>query len=290
MTLLLKCPSLDISDNPFFQTISLLYKFLMRKMLVMKKFFLFFLLLLSLDAVVRRDDVADELYIEFGLEPEFMCVGLIKGEKSTGTGTLIDPYTVLTAAHVVDENPGITFHLFNPEAKEMVRVEGTPQIHEEYILIESEKGGVFQVHNDIALIHLQSPIYFVEPAKLDYRAKAPPFNFISAGYGGTRRDSLTPFFYDLKKRGYTSSIYLFHSTEYFDDFYISGFSKENPTSRLNGFSVYGDSGSGAFFAHNRKYYLFAVLSLYVHEKDYDFNYFTPIGPYKEWIEKNRWLH
>lgn len=254
----------------------------------MKKLVLLLSLILSLHAVVRRDDIADELYIEFGLEPEFRCVGLIKGENARGTGVLIDPYTVLTAAHVLDDNPNIMFLLFNPETSEMVTIEGTSKIHENYVLIPGETGGISEIHNDIGLIHLATPVYFVEPAKLDYRTIVPPFNFISAGYGGTRRDSLSPFFYDLKKRGYTSTIFVMNEYDKYDNFYISAFSEDSPVARLEGFSVYGDSGSGAFYPHNRKYYLFAVLSLYVRFKDFDFNYFTPIGPHQEWIEKNQW--
>ncbi len=255
----------------------------------MKKLAILLSLILSLHSVVRRDDTADELYIEFAKEPEFMCVGLIKGDKCTGTGTLIDPYTVLTAAHVVNDNPGITFLIFNPESRAMVTIEGTTQIHEDFVMIETENGDVSEIHNDIALIHLASPVYFVTPAKLDYRVKVPPFSFISAGYGGTRTDSLTPFFYDLKKRGYTSTVYLLASYNNSDVFYISGFSPDhtNKSSRLEGFAVFGDSGSGAFYSHNRTHYLFGVLSLYVHVNSFDFNYFVPIAPYEKWIESNR---
>jgi hypothetical protein len=259
----------------------------------MKKLALILSLILSLHSVVRRDDIPDELYIEFGQEPEFMCVGLVKGDKSRGTGTLIDPYTVLTAAHVVSGNEEIAFLIFNPESQSIVTIEGTAQIHENFVMVETESGGITEIHNDIALIHLATPIYFVTPAKLNYKIIIPPFNFISAGFGGTRTDSLTPFFYDLKKRGYESTVYLFNPYNNSDEFYITGFSTDHPDElhRLGGFSVFGDSGSGAFYAYNRTHYLFGILSMYVHANmnpgNYDLNYFLPIAPYEDWIESNR---
>ena len=101
----------------------------------MRQLTLFFLFLLSsVHGVVRRSDVPDEAYIHFGKDQRFAAVGMIRGVVGGATGTLIDPYTVLTVAHLINLCGNVVhFSLFDPSAQKMVTVRGQVQPHEDFL-------------------------------------------------------------------------------------------------------------------------------------------------------------
>lgn len=102
----------------------------------------------SADAIVRRDDVADQEYIDFGAL--FPSVGKLERSNGgiEGSGVLIDSRWVLTAAHL---NPA------------QVDFAGTLYTSEEFITHPDWTGDVND-GNDIALMKLSSSVTGVTPS------------------------------------------------------------------------------------------------------------------------------
>ncbi len=252
---------------------------------------LLFMLVSTLQGVVRRDDIPDSEYLNFGSDPRFSCVGLINGSIGSATGTLIDPYTVLTVAHVVkSDGAEVIFNILDPSTKQMITISGKTQVHEGFIYTQSDKHLVQEIHNDIALIHLYSPIYTIQPAEIDYSVKHSAFSFISAGFGKNGPGTSGPASLDLEKRGFSNKISELLSEPWCDECYISFF--DNPDSEacssMEGIGSQGDSGAGTFIATNETFHLFGLIHLLAGKGSYDsFNLILPISSYADWIESNR---
>jgi hypothetical protein len=244
-----------------------------------------------MNGVIRRHDIPDSTYIEFGDRSEFACVGLIRGLFTTGTATLIDPHTVLTAAHVVkNEGEEALFEIYNPLENKTVAIKGRVQIHKDFVFTKNAKNYVKGIYSDLALIHLSSPIYFVSPANLDYEKKSPPFSFCSVGFGKTKTESNSLLFFDLKKRGFTNKIRDLFISNWCDESFIAYFDpphSEESTS-LEGIGAMGDSGSGAFTLENGTFSLFGIITSLHGKGNYgSYNLITPLHNYQDWIEENR---
>lgn len=251
----------------------------------------FTLTLLSLEGVVRRDDILDSSYIEFGKSPHFSSVGIVKGFLTNGVGTLIDPFTVLTAAHII-QNDGeeLLFEIYNPEEEKVISIKGFAKIHEGFVYTKTAKNFIKNLHNDLALIYLSSPIYFVKPATLDYEKKSLPISFTSAGFGKTKNASETFLFLDFQKRGFSGLISSSFSKNWCDESYISYFDPPYSTesSPLEGIGVTGDSGSGVFLSQQDTAHLFGIITILCGKGNYgSYNLITPLYPHREWIEKNK---
>ncbi|MBM3193602.1 MAG: S1 family peptidase [Chlamydiae bacterium] len=254
------------------------------------KILFFSLTLFSLNGVIRRDDVLDSSYIEFGNSALFSSVGIVRGLVTNATGTLIDPYTVLTAAHII-QNDGeeLLFELYNPEEESAISIQGRAQIHHDFKYTKTADGYIKELHNDLALIHLSSPIYFATPATIDYEKKLLPISFISAGFGKTRKRSETHLLFDMQKRGFTGQISSHFSKNWCDESYISYFDppysiKSTP---LEAIGAEGDSGSPVFWVNEGEAHLFGVITILSGKGNYgSFNLIAPLDSHKEWIEKN----
>lgn len=253
---------------------------------------LLFMLFATLQGVVRRDDIPDSVYLNFGSDPRFSCVGLIKGSIGSATGTLIDPYTVLTVAHVVKNNGAeIVFDIMDPSTRQMISIRGQIQVHEGFIYTQSDNRLVKEIHNDIALIHLYSPIYSIQPAQLDYMDKHSVFSFISAGFGKSGPGSSGPVSLDFEKRGFSNKILELLSEPWCDSCYISFFDSpdSDDCSNLEGIGTQGDSGAGTFTDSDGTLRLFGLIHLLAGKGDYNsFNLILPLAPYADWIESNRY--
>lgn len=245
---------------------------------------------LHLQGVVRRADLSDNQYIGFGRDPRFACVGLLKSPKGCATGTLIDPFTVLTAAHVVSDGFDAFFYVKDPKKDTLIAIKGVAHVHPCFIYVQNECGLVQEIHHDIALIHLSSPIRHIRPACLNYHRKELPFCFVSAGFGKHGSGMSGPITLDQKRRGFTNRITEILSDTWCDDYFISYFDAPESCecTHLEALAVHGDSGAPVFIESDGAFHLFGIVNLLAGNGKYgSFNAILPIIYYQNWIESNR---
>jgi len=134
------------------------------------------LMLLSHSAwgIVRRDDVADDDYINLANLPQFAAVGKVQiNNTGVGSGTVIaNGWWVLTAAHVVNGAPvnSISFQIGA----------ATYTVRNVYIY-----PGYSGTTHDIALIALNAPVAGVTPALIYTGTNESNQQGHSVGYGAT---------------------------------------------------------------------------------------------------------
>ena len=108
-----------------------------------------------------RHDVPDQDYTNLAAQPQFASVGRLDitdaGNSYIASGTLIDPYWVLTAAHNVSfpDPTGVTFTL-TPG--------GTPHTASEWIPHPLWNNNAPYNGYDVGLIRLSTPVTNVTPA------------------------------------------------------------------------------------------------------------------------------
>ncbi|OJV45650.1 MAG: hypothetical protein BGO28_02180 [Alphaproteobacteria bacterium 43-37] len=161
------------------------------KKLIMKK--KLFILALALgwttiaQAILIRNDVPDCSYLDAANQIDYACqITLItkKNMITKGSGVLIRPNVVLTAAHVVDQMGGYgVVRLWSDVHKKHIwRRISKVCVHPGYV------GGVdnYKDRIDLAIVVLDEPIHEVAPAKLataSYQYDGQPL--FSVGYGLT---------------------------------------------------------------------------------------------------------
>ncbi len=123
------------------------------------------------ECIVRRHDVDDQLYRDFGAE--FPSVGRVLSSSSLGSGVLIHSRWVLTAAH-----------LQNGSAPDTVDMGDSLYNVEEFITHPDWNGDV-RDGNDLALARLAEPVFDVMPS--DWYTGSDELNRIgvSVGFGRT---------------------------------------------------------------------------------------------------------
>jgi ankyrin repeat protein len=223
---------------------------------------------LSANAIVIRHDISDQKYIKLGQQYRASIVQ-IEG----CTGTLIDKYWLLTAAHCAAGREDQLFRAGHLD--QTYRIESIT-IHPNY-----------NAHDvsayDIALIQLKEPITNGKPAKLY------PFNnekgkqvvFVGNGVFGNGRDGLIR--QDFTLRGATNTI-----VELTDK--TIGFTFDSPQNAtvLEGISGPGDSGGPAFVTIDSQLYVVGVSSHQVinsfDEAHYGVNeYYTRVSTFFQWV-------
>jgi hypothetical protein len=258
----------------------------------MSRLFLFlFVVFSSAYGVLRRHDVKDVQFRHFGLDESFLPVGIVECSNGRGTGTLIDPRTVLTAAHVTGDCKVAYFTLHNLIGTVKKVIRGEVVTHDEYYHHKSFiNNAVLENSHDLAMIRLKERVDDVSPVEIYYPPLEGFFFCYGAGFGASGTGLEHEWKDDSEKRGFTNMLEGIYSwpgkSRYLQ---ISFDPPEHPiVTSLEGIGAFGDSGGPVFIDVENKKQLIGVISMLTLDKSYGAkNLLTPLSDYKDWIETNR---
>jgi len=188
------------------------------------------------EAIVIRHDRDDGRYIELG--ERFPAAASVLPD---GSGVLIAPQWVLTAAHVAR---GV--------ARRSPRVEVAGKEYKVAQIFVHPEWSDMGPH-DIALFKLEKPVKGVQPVELYRRDDEAGKQITFVGRGDTGNGLTGPQDQDKKKRGATNTI-----DETDADWIFFTFNKSDEATDLEGVSGPGDSGGPALLALNDKLYTLGV--------------------------------
>jgi len=224
-----------------------------------------------------RDDVPDSDYVALGNEAAFAAVGAFSSGVWNGSGILIDPDWVLTAAHLIGGSSA-TFTL-----------NGTAYTSTQIFI---EPGASVSSGTDLALVHLSSSLTAIPPAML-YTGPSifgQTATFVGYGFTGT---GLTGYqiSFPTQKRGLQDVVDV-NNPNLGNTNVVFGATFESPADGalpLEGCVAYGDSGGGAFAMDGSQYYLAGVISFVAatdgsaNSSYSDISGFDSIAPAMPWI-------
>ncbi|CUU34355.1 Trypsin [Armatimonadetes bacterium DC] len=220
-------------------------------------------------SIVRRHDVPDSQYQLLGASALAATVGRVIGSNASGSGTVIaNGRWVLTAAHVVYNNPNLVFQL----GASTYTVQNV-YIHPNYNPSDLMYGG------DIALLELSAPVVGVTPALINTSFSPIGLNSISVGYGATGTGLTGYTTYDGRRRGMTNVVDAYlssynNSTEWilsdFDHPTDSTYSTmgSSMATPFEGLVAPGDSGGPVFIQVGTNRYIAGVHSFIAAPLDY----------------------
>ncbi len=132
----------------------------------------------SAEGIVRRHDVDDQNYLDFGAQ--FPSVGMLTSSTSLGSGVLIHPSWVLTAAHI--QNNGVAPDQFQVDDN-LYTVSEFYQ-HPDWNS-EADSNDAILDGNDIALARLDSPVVGIDPSNWYTGSNEVGAIGVSVGFGNT---------------------------------------------------------------------------------------------------------
>ncbi len=164
----------------------------------MKKLLVPFLLIGSLFGIYI--DNVDHLkkHIDLAAKKNFAAIGVIYSDNAYGTGTLIHPNIILTAAHVVKDQENIRFQIY-VDGK-YIDLAARSICHPKFSGAASPNIAHEDMPVDIALVFVDEPVLGVDyPTLAEY---IPPQDliFYATGYGGWN-GAIPHYFLDRKLSG-----------------------------------------------------------------------------------------
>jgi hypothetical protein len=164
----------------------------------MKKLLIPFLLLSSLFGIYI--DNVDHLkkHIDLAAKKNFDAIGVIYSDNAYGTGTLIHPNIILTAAHVVKDQENIRFQILVDGKR--LDLAARAVCHPKFSGKASPNIGQEDMPVDIALVFVDEPVLGIDyPTLAEY---IPPQDliFYATGYGGWN-GAIPHYFLDRKLSG-----------------------------------------------------------------------------------------
>jgi hypothetical protein len=244
-------------------------------------------------AMTMRSDRPQQAYLDLAARPEYTSVGKIDetigSSTSFGSGTLIAPDWVLTAAHVAGDATAISF-----------TIGGAKYAAAEWFVYPSWTGNLLAGY-DVGLVKLATPVAGVAPAVRytgleEFGAVGTMIGYGLTGTGHTGATAL-----DGRKRG-AQNVVDAHSGTAADTARILLVDFDNPANKrdslygsaapldLEGLIAPGDSGGGLFIGEGPAARLVGVAS-YIrgfdgkNDSDYgDTAAFTRVSAFNSWID------
>jgi hypothetical protein len=239
--------------------------------------------------MIRRDDVLDSSYLALGAEADYAAVGsFVNSWGYTGSGVLIAPDWVLTAAHNLVAATSATF-----------TIDGVPYASSQLLIHPSWQSGNSFAGYDVGLVHLSSSVSGVAPAIL-YTGPGESgqmATFVGYGFVGT---GLTGYqVVDGQRRACQNMI----DGDFGNPSVLLASDFDNPHTPENAFGdptplalegsvAPGDSGGGVFVKIGGLSYLAGMISFVAATDgsangDYgDVNGFGRVAAFEPWIRGN----
>ncbi len=247
------------------------------------------------EAIIARHDRDDQQYLDLGQTDPMLPVGRVQFQQPSalsfaGSGTLIAPDLILTAAHVVD---------FGSPTQYRFQTAGGTLVPAADVIINPAWTGDIAQGGDVALIRLESPILDIAPARITSGVEPFGEEVMLGGYGGAG-DGWNGWngVFDQQRRAATNILEPL-GTHDSDEFYTLDFDLPGAPigstgiTDLEGMAMFGDSGGPLLADVLGVWEVIGTIS-YIWDIDgdnpggarglyYDVTGATRLLPYREWI-------